>query len=234
MKSTNLFDVGCVVCGRRLRIAQHGICSCCYQQVIRQPYCGRCGAVLPENRLQCGLCLLAPPKWQRIVFVSAFEEPIRSLIYRFKFNQDYWLDRSLARWLLLAVREAKRTHNLSLPDLLIPVPLHHQRQWRRGYNQASLLARYLSHWLNIPFRQDLIQRQRATESQRGKSAEQRQKNLAQAFKLVKPLPVGIKSIALIDDVITTGTTMEEICHCLQQVGVQEIQVWALCKTQKMS
>ncbi|MFC0322110.1 amidophosphoribosyltransferase [Gallibacterium melopsittaci] len=232
MKPTNFFDTSCIVCGCRLAISIHGICSTCYRQLPKVAYCGCCGTALPEDRMSCGCCLLNPPKWQRIVFVSAFVEPIQPLIYRFKFHQDYWLDRSLARWLFLAVRNAKRTHHLTLPDLLIPVPLHHRRQWQRGYNQAALLARYLSRWLNIPCREDLIVRKRATEAQRGKTAAQRQRNLSHAFALVKPLPQGIKSIALIDDVITTGTTMEEICLCLQQVGIEDIQVWALCKTQK--
>lgn len=234
MKLTNFFDFICVNCQQRLTIAKHGICSSCYQKVQRTPYCGRCGASLPESRLQCGACLLNPPLWQKMVYVSAFEEPLKSLIYRFKFNQDYWLDRSLARWLYLAVREAKRTHHLALPELLIPVPLHHKRQWERGYNQAGLLTHYLSRWLHIPYQDDAIIRYRSTAAQRGKSAEQRQKNLANAFCLAKPLPLGVKSVALIDDVITTGATMNDICRCLQETGVTEIQVWALCKTQKAS
>lgn len=233
MKNTNLFDTSCFICQRRLAIGQHGICSLCYRQLPQFCYCGRCGTALPEDRLQCGVCLLSPPSWQHIVFVSAFAEPLRSLIYQFKFNQAYYLDRSLARWLYLAVRKARCTHQLQLPDLLIPVPLHHQRQWHRGYNQATLLTHYLSKWLKIPYRDDVVVRYRATETQRGKTAIQRQQNLTQAFILQKPLPKTVKSVAIIDDVITTGTTMTEICHCLQREGITEIQVWALCKTQKI-
>lgn len=232
MKRNNIFDFCCIQCGRRLQIASHGLCSFCYKQIKKFHYCGCCGTKLPENRQRCGICLLTPPLWQKIVFVSAFEEPLKSLIYRFKFRQDYWLDRSLARLLLLSVREARRTHQLELPELLIPVPLHHKRQWGRGYNQSSLLARYLSRWLNIPYLENAIIRQRATSTQRGKNSWQREQNMQQAFVLKRNFYGRVKRIALIDDVITTGATMDAICRCLIQQGIEEIQVWALCRTQK--
>ena len=232
MRRNNIFDFCCIQCGRRLQIAAHGLCSFCYKQIKTFHYCGCCGTKLPEDRQRCGICLLTPPLWQKIVFVSAFEDPLQSLIYRFKFQQDYWLDRSLARLLLLAVKEARRTHQLSLPELLIPVPLHHRRQWQRGYNQSSLLAQYLSRWLNIPYLENAVIRQRATSTQRGKNSRQREQNMQQAFALKQRLPAQIKRIALIDDVITTGATMEAICRCLMQQELAEIQVWALCRTQK--
>src|SRR5699024_11658656 len=101
---------------------------------------------------------------------------------------------SLARLLLLAVKEARSTHQLSLPELLIPVPLHHRRQWQRGYNQSSLLARHLSRWLNIPCLENVVIRQRATSTQRGKNSRQREQNMQQAFALKQRLPAQIKRI----------------------------------------
>lgn len=228
MKSTNPFAFRCFYCQQILVLAQQGICCRCNRLISRLPYCGVCGSPLTEYHLGCGNCSLNRPLWDRIVYVSPYQSPVSELIHRFKFRQQYYLDRTLARLLLLAVLAAKREQDLSLPELLLPVPLHHHRQWQRGYNQADLLARYLGHYLKLPVNNCWLQRQRSTLSQRGLIAAERQKNLVGAFSLKGK--VKVQSVAIIDDVITTGATMHELCVLLRQQGVSEIQVWALCRT----
>ena len=153
------------------------------------------------------------------------------LIHRFKFQNGFFLDRTLARLLLLAVYEARRTHQLTLPQLILPVPLHHLRQWQRGYNQADLLARQLARWLNIPYRNDLMKRIKRTPTQRGLTATARRRNLKNAFRISDTLPqTGYRSVALVDDVITTGSTLNEIAKQLRHAGVEHIQVWGLART----
>lgn len=221
----------CVNCQRKLMIGQHGLCSRCNQQISRFAYCGCCGRRLARDELHCGQCLRHEPAWQRMVIIGRYSEPLSSLIHRFKFRGDFWLDRSLARLLYLAIRQAKRTHQLELPEVILPVPLHHHRQWRRGYNQTALLAQHLSRWLNIPVRQDLLQRVKHTPTQLGLSAQARQQNLKQAFQLSPEWQnCGYKSVSLLDDVITTGSTMNEIAKLLRKSGVQQIQVWGLART----
>lgn len=226
---SNLFNYCCVHCDKPLAIAHHGLCSHCNRQIRRYPYCGRCGTELPSDQLFCGRCLQIKPLWNKIVIIGRYSEPLSDLIHRFKFKNQYFLDRTLARLLLLAIRNAKRTHQLTLPDVILPVPLHHWRQWQRGYNQSNLLANWLYHWLAISVRQDLIQRCKHTATQRGLSAVRRRKNLKGAFRVSASIKK-YQSVALVDDVITTGSTLNEITKQLRKQGVKHIQVWGLART----
>ena len=227
----NLFNVRCVYCQRILVIAKHGLCSNCYRQIPHSPYCGRCGTSLKEYSSICGQCVKQPPLWDQLVVVSAYRPPLSDLIHRLKFQNQFWLDRTLARLLYLAIREARRTHGLILPDAILPVPLHHIRQWQRSYNQASLLASYLARTFNLPYYPHLIKRVKNTISQRGLTAKARQRNMKNAFEVSHDLQQkNYHRIALVDDVITTGSTLNEIVKCLHQQGIEHVQVWGLCKT----
>lgn len=227
----NWFGFCCVNCQSKLQISHHGICSRCDRQISRFPYCGCCGEHLTRNELHCGKCLRDEPSWQRMVIIGAYQPPLSTLIHRFKFQNQFWLDRSLARLLYLAIRQARRTHQLELPEVILPVPLYHHRQWQRGYNQTALLAKWLSRWLNIPVREDLLVRTKHTPTQRGLTAQARRKNLKNAFDVTnKWQKCGYKSVCLLDDVITTGSTLNEIAKLLRINGVEHIQVWGLAHT----
>lgn len=217
----------CFHCEGDLAIAKHGFCSCCVRLLKAEPYCGRCGAKLPEWQRSCGQCLRNPPKWHAIVQISAYKPPLADWISRFKLHDQYWLDLALARLLLLAVKNAQRQQGLNLPEVIFPTPLFWQRQWHRGYNQAELLARPLSKWLKIPVDYQSLSRIRATRSQKELSAAARRKNLQGAF-CYQPLK-NYQRVAILDDVVTTGSTMNVICAELLKKGVQEIQVWTLAR-----
>ncbi|QIW15323.1 amidophosphoribosyltransferase [Pasteurellaceae bacterium RH1A] len=223
----NLWQFSCFHCKGRLALAQHGICSPCNRSIERTPYCGGCGAVLPEYHRHCGNCLRDEPKWQHFVHVGWFKPPLTDWISRFKFQQAYWLDRTLARLLLLAIKNAQREHGLTLPEVIMPVPLFWQRHWQRGYNQAELLAQPLAKWLQIPLDTQSLKRTRATRPQRELSGKDRRRNLRGAFAY-QPLKA-YKRVALVDDVVTTGSTLNTICAELRKQGVEDIQVWALCR-----
>ncbi|WP_373099463.1 MULTISPECIES: amidophosphoribosyltransferase [Pasteurellaceae] len=226
----NLFGLCCVHCQRRLAVATHGLCSRCNRLIRRVSYCGGCGAAVGNYPLRCGHCLRDEPAWDRMVIAGRYAEPLSTLIHRFKFNRQFWLDRTLARLLLLALYDARRYHGLSLPEVILPVPLHHWRQWLRGYNQADLLAVQLAKWLNIAARNDLLRRVKHTPTQRGLTAKARRNNLQQAFQVSdKIITAGYQSVALVDDVITTGSTLNEIAKALRYAGVQHIQVWGLAR-----
>lgn len=224
----NILGFRCVQCQGQLQISTHGLCSRCYREIRRFAYCGKCGAELPHNAMLCGQCLRNEPSWDRLVMVGRYNEPLSLLIHRFKFQNQFWLDRTLARLLLLAIRHAKCVHGLILPEVILPVPLHHIRQWQRGYNQADLLACWLSKWLHIPMQNQLLQRHKRTPTQRGLTAKARRQNLKNAFSATKPFPY--QRVALVDDVLTTGSTVNEIAKLLRKIGVQEIQIWCLART----
>lgn len=227
----NFWGACCVLCHRQLAIARHGLCSCCNKQIRRFHYCGCCGTELARDELHCGHCLQNEPAWQRMVIVGRYNEPLSVLIHRFKFQNLWFLDRTLARLLLLAVLQARRTHSLSLPDVILAVPLHHRRHWRRGYNQTQLLVDQLSQWLQIPTHKALIKKVKNTPNQRGLSSTARRQNIKNAFKIDRTfLDYGYRTVALVDDVITTGSTLNEIAKALQKVGVEHIQVWGVART----
>ena len=223
----NLWSFRCFHCHQPLAIAHHGICCRCKRLLKSQPYCGICGMPLNHNHLGCGHCLRNEPKWHRIVQISGYNDPLAEWLHQFKFHQHYWLDQPLARLLLLAIREAQRTHALTLPEVMMPVPLFWRRYWKRGYNQAELLASPLSHWLNIPLDIQSLQRTKSTIPQRELTAMERRQNLRGAFvyQPIKPY----KRVAIVDDVVTTGSTLNTICAELLKQGVEEIQVWTLAR-----
>lgn len=227
----NFWGFRCIQCHNLLHLGHHGLCSRCYQGIAHKAYCGRCGHGLLENSHFCGHCLKLEVNWDHLVVVGGYQPPLSQYIHQFKFQNQFWLDRMLARLLLLAVWQARRTHQLPLPQLIMPVPLHHWRQWHRGYNQADLLARRLAYSLRIPYSNRWLKRIKNTPSQRGLNIQQRRANLRQAFQLNPAFPQDkYPSVALVDDVITTGATLNEIVTLLRNQGVAEIQVWGLCKT----
>ncbi|HTQ99285.1 MAG TPA: hypothetical protein VMH83_04810 [Candidatus Acidoferrum sp.] len=150
-----------------------------------------------------------------------------ALITRFKYHQGLECGRVLTQLLLDCIRQHYRSQ--PLPTLLLPVPLHATRLRERGYNQSLLMARDLGRALAIPVATHALQRQRITPPQQGLSAPQRRRNLRGAFVLTEPLPQ--RRIALIDDVVTTMSTVNEIARVLQrgQASPPEIHVWCLAR-----
>lgn len=217
----------CFHCEAPLALAHHGFCCRCYRLIEQTPYCSGCGALLRENAKYCGQCVRNELKWHHIVQVAPYKTPLSHWIHRFKYHDQYWLDQPLARLLLLAVRKAQREHDLSLPEVLLPVPLFWQRQWKRGFNQAELLCQQLSHWLKIPTDKHSLQRIRPTTAQQSLTAAQRRRNLKGAFRYTPKAPY--QRVAIIYDVVTTGATLNVICAELLKHGVQEIQVWTLAR-----
>lgn len=222
-----IFGFRCFHCDQPLAIGSHGFCSQCRKLMKIQPYCGHCGMSLRENSMSCGHCLRNEPKWHRLVRIAEYQTPLSHWIHRFKFQNQYWLDQALARQLLLALKQAQRERGLILPEVIIPVPLFWQRNWSRDFNQAELLCEWLAKWLQIPLDMQSLSRTRATTSQRELTAAQRRRNLRGAF-CYQPLK-SYKRVAVVDDVVTTGSTLNGICAELLKAGVEEIQVWALAR-----
>jgi ComF family protein len=181
-----------------------------------------------SRTLPCGRCLQKPPPWQRLVAVSDYALPLSMLVHQFKFVRRPEMANALARLLVLAVINARRTTQWQKPDMLISVPLYRHRQWRRGYNQSDLLCRALAYWLCCRYEPSAIVRIRATSIQHHLSARLRKRNLKNAFRL--ELPVQGLHMVIVDDVVTTGSTVAEISRLLLRNGAASVQVWCLCRT----
>lgn len=223
----NIFGFRCLHCEKLLALGHHGFCSHCLKLLEKNPYCQHCGNFLNEFQPHCGICLQHEPKWQRILQISAYKPPLADWIHRFKFQSDYYLDYALARLLLLEIYTQRRKRYFPLPDVIMPVPLFWKRQWQRGYNQSELLARPLSKWLQIPLDTQSLTRIRHTIPQRELDSKARRRNVRSAF-CYQPIKV-YRRVAIVDDVVTTGSTLNAICTELKKKGVQEIYVWALAR-----
>ncbi len=159
---------------------------------------------------------MQPPSYVKVYAVGVYEQSLRQAIQRFKFNGGIGLDRSLGRLL-----EQTIDADLSI-DLVIPIPLHRKRLQQRSYNQALLLAREFAGIRTLTVVNDLLLKIRETESQLGLSAKERMKNLQGAFALQRK--VSGKKILLVDDVMTTGATVETCSRVLLEGGAAEIRV----------
>ena len=159
---------------------------------------------------------------------NLFAPPVSGLVHQLKFQGRTALAPALARLLLLKILAAKRAGALPAADLIISVPLHRARAWRRGFNQSALIARALSRWLGIRYAPDAVVRIKAAPPQRQLNARQRRSNLKNAFRV--ELPVAGLHIVIVDDVVTTGSTVAQIARLLKRNGAATVQVWCLCRT----
>ncbi len=217
----------CWLCRLPLHIASHGLCSRCVQQIPRLPaLCPRCG--LPASGTQpCGRCLRHPPPWQGLTCVSAYLPPVSDWVHQLKFSRITALRVMLARLLLLKLLTNRRDQLRPRVDLVLSVPLHRRRAWQRGYNQAALLAKPLARWLECEYREG-VSRVRHGAVQHSLSASARKSNQRGAFRL--EMSVRGRHILLIDDVVTTGSTVAEISRLLLAQGAASIHIGCLCRT----
>lgn len=213
----------CLLCG--LPAGPHqNLCRHCWQDMPKVPRpCPLCGLTAPEGQTICPRCLHKPPPWASMTAPLAFRGDARRLLLQFKFNEQLLIANSL-------VSRLWRQFNADAVDVLIPVPLHRQRFFERGFNQSLVIARQLGWRLDRPVDHRSLQRIRPTDSQTGLSRSQRQRNLRRAFDYRPQKPW--QRVALIDDVITTGSTMEACCHALRQGGVEHIEIWSLARRLK--
>jgi len=128
---------------------------------------------------------------------------------------------------LIAERVLANTERNALPTLLIPVPLHPKRLRQRGYNQAILIAKQITKLTQIPLNHSICQRIRETPPQSKTTALTRRSNMVGAFKMKQYCPE--KHIALIDDVMTTGATVDGLSHLLKQQGTEKISIWCAAR-----
>ncbi|CAI1110368.1 DNA utilization protein GntX [Serratia rubidaea] len=219
----------CWLCRQPLCLAQHGICSYCLRRLPAPPTCCPCcGLPAGDSRYPCGRCLQKMPPWRRLVFVTDYVSPLSQLVKRLKFQRRPELALLLARLLLLRWLQLRREQYLNRPELILTVPLQKMRRWRRGYNQSELLATPLARWLGCEYRPRALRRIRATAAQQRLTARQRRRNLRGAFRCDEDLAG--RHVALLDDVVTTGSTAAEIAALLQAQGVASLQIWCICRT----
>lgn len=220
----------CLSCAEILS-EHHSLCSTCWNACvfISHPCCNLCGWPFPyevPDKYLCPHCFRLPPVYVQCRSALAYQEGSRPFILRFKQGDGTHLAPGLAKIMLRAGSDI-----LSKTELLIPVPLHWRRLFVRQYNQSTLLAMYLSGLTGIPTQTGIIKRIKATSKQGHKTYKQRHLNVKGAFVVSadKAALVKNKSVTLIDDVYTTGATINECARILQSNGVKEIRVLTLAR-----
>ena len=202
------------------------ICQDCLKDLphIRH-HCRQCARPLPTTAGDtCGQCQRKPPAFQHCTALLAYTYPVDQLIIRIKFSNDLALAESLGK--LLSKRLQKTVKQW--PDLILPVPLHRKRLAERGYNQALELARPIATATGIPLKPRLCKRHIHTRTQSLLPVSDRRDNLRDAFNVCGN--IADAHIAIIDDVMTTGSTLDELAKHLLRNGARQVDAWVLAKS----
>ncbi|WP_347507567.1 ComF family protein [Pseudomonas anguilliseptica] len=194
-------------------------------------HCQVCALPLPSQGLVCGACLNKPPSFSKVEVPWRYAFPVDSLITRFKHQAKWPLGRLLGELLSHHLQHAF-DEGLPRPDLLLPVPLADKRQRQRGFNQAGLLAQWLSTSLQLPLQTHWLLRVIDTPAQQQLDAATRKRNLRKAFALAPGNAISGLHVALVDDVLTTGATAESLARLLKKAGTARIDVYCLARTPK--
>ena len=181
--------------------------------------------------LMCGHCIKQPPAFERVHAPWVYGFPVDSLIIRFKHHSKWPYGRLLAELLSKSLLDGFNSGD-PRPDFLLPVPLSIKRLRQRGYNQATMLAQWLSTALNIPQREHWLLRIQDTAAQQALDAKTRKRNLLHAFSLAPGVQVGGLHLALVDDVLTTGATAQSLARLLIRAGARRVDVYCLARTPK--
>ena len=229
-----VLPVECFTCGTMLSTDPVPFfCSACWQSIrpLQQPACVRCdqpfvspAATIYSPDHQCQNCLERPPAYERAWTLFPYLPPLREAICSFKYRGKHTLTRPLARLMISALPPGVDA------DVIIPVPLHPARLRAREFNQSLLLADQLSRHLARPVSPINLVRVAATDPQTTLSRQARLRNLRKAFEVRRPQDLAEKRVLLVDDVFTTGTTLNECARTLRNAGVGTVFALTLART----
>jgi len=224
-----IFPAYCLECGRQLPCWELPLfCDDCLARVsfIGSPVCVCCGIPFNSgNDHLCGQCLTSPYSFQLARAAVLYREPVASLISSLKFKRDLTVLSTLAS----LVTTSAGFRMLSRPDIILPVPLHRERLRKRSFNQALLLAKAIFPENKSKIMPSLLVRYRVTAPQTGLSGTQRRRNLSKAFSVKQSQMVQGQNILLVDDVFTTGSTVNECARILCQSGAKKVEVLTLAR-----
>ncbi len=217
----------CLLCSDRIAEGSLICPSCQADLPWLHNQCYQCAEPLVEttSTQRCGRCLRRPPAFDHSLVPFLYLFPVDRLTACLKNRGRLQIIELAAR--LFCHRFAEQIH-ASPPQLIVPVPLHSRRQRQRGYNQAAEWGLRLSRQLEIPCDRRLCRRILDTPHQQGLTATERRRNLRGAFQVTSPPPV--EHIALVDDVITTGSTLDALAQELKKQGISRVDVWCLART----
>jgi len=216
----------CPACLKNMPAGHSGLCSGCLDRLplVKNPACRGCGAENDGIFEVCGKCLKEEKrKWRKAVALMRMEDYGRDLIHRFKYKNDTALARPFGT---IAAELLKKSR--IKPDFIVPVPLHWTRSFTRGYNQSRILCQVISGETGVPTR-TVLRRVKRTPKQANLSGIQRRKNLEGAFSVTDGEICKNSVILLVDDVLTTGSTLTSASSALLEYGAKETNILILAR-----
>ena len=222
---SSLFPARCIFCQQTVR-HDFMVCTDCYQSLPHnKSCCQRCALPLAEEMsttVLCGRCIRKPPAFDYTCSPFRYEDDIIGLVHQLKFGEKISYARSIGEMLFQHYSTSDEK-----PDCLLPVALHKSRLRQRGFNQSIEISRVLAKKLAIPIEHTAIVRERSTSAQTGLNAKQRVKNIRGAFRVAGEL--NYKHVLIIDDVMTTGATVNELAKLLKKNNVERVGVLSIAR-----
>lgn len=232
-----IYPLSCENCGQLIKESKgYSICENCLQQIktISNPYCFRCGKPFSpgidfEDKALCANCQEKKDPYYFVRSATYYQGVMRKCIHLLKYKKELKLARPLADFMVKHLLSDELI-NIRKIELIIPVPLFKDDYLKRGFNQSGLLAKYIADYFSITFSNDLLIKKRANQSQVGLSKVERKMNIKNVYSVNSPLQQNnINRILLIDDIFTTGSTVEACCKVLRKAGIKELFVLTLAR-----
>jgi len=210
----------CGVCKKPLESGEKAVCDECFNSiwVIVSPFCKRCGRHT-EKETVCNECIEHPHEFTIARALGKYEGVLRDLVHLFKYSRKISIGRKLGSKLGVIL---ENDEFLSQADALVPVPLYHTKKRERGYNQSEILSYEISSHAGIPELNKVLYKIKPTKSQTELSIEERALNVKDAFRVNRTEQVSGKKLILVDDVFTTGATLDECARELYKAGASEV------------
>ena len=214
----------CLLCGAAT--GRDGWCEACDAELPLHdaPQCPVCALPTPNGEV-CGHCLNKPPHFSHTSAAFRYAFPVDQIIQALKFGNKFQLAQPLVQGL---VQRISRHSKLKMPDCLIAMPLHPKRLKERGYNQSLLLAKELGKHFQLPVFAEACHRLRNTPAQSTLPWKERAKNLRNAFQCSDA--ISGKHVAIVDDVMTTGSSVNALAMSLRDAGANEVGIWVIART----
>ena len=219
------FEQSCSLCDTPA-LSSIPLCKECYQDLPWIEHCCfRCGIPIYSHNRQCGECLNNPPYFASTQVAFEYAFPVNAAITQLK--HEHALHH--AAWLASCLYDKLQKRPQAWPQAIIPVPLHHSRLLQRGFNQSLVIGEQLSQLTQIPLLANKLIKTKHTSTQFSLDASHRRQNLHNAFRYNGPI---LEHVTVIDDVMTTGSTLNEISRTLKDAGIKRIDLWVVARTPK--